>query len=286
MKIELIKRTLTGIAFVAILVLGIVLGPQYYAVLFAVITGLTTWEFCTLINNNRQCQINRVITTVASVYLFAAVGAFNANITGSEIFIPYLLTISYLLISELYFKDNNTLMNWAFTMMAQLYIALPFASLNALAFFGNPFAEKSVTYYPTIVLSIFIFLWSNDTGAYCFGSMLGRHKLFPRISPKKSWEGVIGGLITALAASQVVAVYSVVYPGDRLRDHLTFAGLALVVVAFGTWGDLVESLLKRRLGVKDSGNMLPGHGGMLDRFDSALLAIPAAVVYMCVLMMN
>lgn len=278
MNKNLIIRTLTGIGFIAVMVAGICCGPLWYALLFAVITALATWEFCGIVNDNLDCQVNRLITTVASTYLFGAVFAFNSNVTGSEIFIPYLVTIIYLLISELYFKDNNTLMNWAFTFMSQLYIALPFASLSTIAIYDE---NRTVIYMPVFVMSIFIFLWSNDTGAYCFGSMLGKNKLFPRISPNKSWEGVIGGAVVAVIASQVIAYlhYYDFNSKSVALNYAEWAGLALVVVIFGTWGDLVESLLKRKLGIKDSGNVLPGHGGMLDRFDSSLLAIPAAVVY-------
>ena len=143
-----------------------------------------------------------------------------------------------------------------------------------------------ITFNSLLPLSVFIFLWVNDTGAYCTGSLLGRHKLFPRISPAKSWEGSIGGAIFVLAAAYAIGYYDnmLVMDGDNSGRGLlsipAWLGLGLVVVIFGTWGDLVESLFKRTLGIKDSGNILPGHGGMLDRFDSSLLAIPAAVVYL------
>ena len=129
------------------------------------------------------------------------------------------------------------------------------------------------------LLSIFVFIWLSDTGAYCVGSLIGKHRLFERISPKKSWEGSIGGGIFSIASSLGFAHFFPFMPGWQ------WVGLAIVVVIFGTWGDLTESLMKRQLGIKDSGNILPGHGGMLDRFDSALMAIPAAVVYLYALTM-
>lgn len=152
-------------------------------------------------------------------------------------------------------------------MMSQLYIAVPFSIIPCLAFSNNGF----VWIYP---LAIFLFLWTNDTGAYCFGTLFGKHRLFERISPKKSWEGSIGGGVLSLVVASVVAYF------DQSLNLWQWLGFALVVVVFGTWGDLVESLLKRQLGIKDSGNILPGHGGMLDRFDSSLLAIPAVAVYL------
>ena len=283
MKSNLVIRTLTGVVFVLLLVGCIVFGPQTYALLFAVITGMTTWEFCTIVNKNANLQVNRLITTVAAVYFFFAVLGFNLNVMDAGIFVPYILTLLYLLISELYFDRENSIQNWAFSFMAQLYVALPFALLNTLSFIqvpGSEYGTPMLTYTWIFSLSIFIFLWSNDTGAYCFGSMLGRHRLFPRISPKKSWEGSIGGALVAVAASQIIASFSSDFNAqNEVINRFSWGGLALVVVVFGTWGDLVESLLKRKLGIKDSGKILPGHGGMLDRFDSSLLAIPASVIY-------
>ena len=130
-------------------------------------------------------------------------------------------------------------------------------------------------------LAVFVFLWINDTGAYLCGSLLGKHKLFPRISPGKSWEGSIGGGLLVVAIAVLIWYLTDQYGVNDLSLNVyEWAGLGLTVVIFGTWGDLVESLFKRTLGIKDSGNILPGHGGMLDRFDSSLLAIPAVVVYL------
>ncbi len=284
MKNNLIVRTITGIAFVVVLVGAIITGPMPFAVLFGLITGLTTWEFCTILNKNQNLQINRFITTVASVVFFLCILGYYLGLTGAGMFVPLFITIIYLLVSELYLNNPNPLQNWAFSMMALLYIALPFSLLGLLAIeirtvdgLGMPLA---VIYNWMLPLSIFIFLWTSDSGAYIFGSWLGKHRLFPRISPKKSWEGSIGGAVVALIASQIIAIWSKDFsPTSELLNRLGWAGLALVVVIFGTWGDLVESLLKRKLGIKDSGNILPGHGGMLDRFDSSLIAIPAATVY-------
>lgn len=270
---NLFVRTLTGIAFVALLVGCILWSHTSFTLLFTVITGLSVWEFCQIVNRRSDVQVNAMICTVTGVYLFVAVSGFCSNLTPSGVFIPYLLSIIYLLVSELYLKSSHALNNWAFTMMSQLYVALPFATLNVLAFQPESSYSMGIIYNSIIPLSVFVFLWASDSGAYCFGSLLGRHKLFPRISPNKSWEGSIGGGAVALSISQVFAHFE---PSLNAWEWL---GLALVVVIFGTWGDLVESLMKRQLQIKDSGNILPGHGGMLDRFDSSLLAIPAAVIY-------
>ena len=278
-----IVRTITGVLFVAVVVCSF-LRPQTMVLLFALITGLTIWEFTGLVNERENVTVNRLISTVAGVYFFFAVAGFSSDLTPSAVFIPYLVSIIYLMVAELYLKNEDPIHDWAYTMMAQLYIALPFSLLNTLAFHLTP--QGVVTYDAVLPLSVFVFLWMNDTGAYLCGSLLGKHKLFPRISPGKSWEGSIGGGILVIAIAVLVWYLTEQYQLNQLGlSALEWAGLGLTVVIFGTWGDLVESLFKRTLGIKDSGNILPGHGGMLDRFDSSLLAIPAAVVYLYTIML-
>ena len=285
-----IIRTITGVIFVAAIVASF-LRPEAMVLLFSIVTGLTIWEFTGLVNEREHVTVNRFICTVAGVYFFYAMTYFcsdlYAGVAKSVVFIPYLVTIVYLLIAELYLKQDDPIQDWAYTMLSQMYIALPFSLLNVLAFTAN--SSGMVAFNTLLPLSVFIFLWVNDTGAYCVGSLLGRHKLFPRISPGKSWEGSIGGAIFVLAAAYGIGWLDNMEIADAEHASPLFTGmlsipewlgLGLVVVIFGTWGDLVESLFKRTLGVKDSGNILPGHGGMLDRFDSSLLAIPAAVIYL------
>ena len=273
-----IVRAITGILFVAVLVCSF-LRPQAMVLLFALITGLTIWEFTGLVNERAGVTVNRLISTVAGVYFFFAMAGYTSELTPSAVFIPYLVSIVYLMVAELYLKNEDPIHDWAYMMMAQLYIALPFSLLNTLAFHTAP--QGFVAYDAVLPLSVFVFLWMNDTGAYLCGSLLGKHKLFPRISPGKSWEGSIGGGILVMAIAVLVWWLSDQYQLNQLGlSTIEWVGLGLTVVVFGTWGDLVESLFKRTLGIKDSGNILPGHGGMLDRFDSSLLAIPAAVVYL------
>ena len=278
-----IVRTITGVLFVAVLVCSF-LRPQAMVLLFSLITGLTILDFTGLVNDREKVTVNRLISTVAGVYFFFAVAGFSSDLTPSAVFIPYLVSIIYLMVAELYLKNEDPIHDWAYTMMAQLYIALPFSLLNTLAFHSTP--QGFVTYDAVLPLSVFVFLWMNDTGAYLCGSLLGKHKLFPRISPGKSWEGSIGGGILVMAVAVLVWYLTDQYQLNQLGlTAIEWAGLGLTVVIFGTWGDLVESLFKRTLGIKDSGNILPGHGGMLDRFDSSLLAIPAAVVYLYTIML-
>ena len=281
-----ITRTISAKLFVALMVAGF-LRPEGMIFLFALITGLTLWEFTGLVNNLKDVTVNRFITTAAGVYLFFAVAGFCSEMTPSAVFIPYLLTIIYLFVSELYTGNENAIHDWAYTMLSQMYIALPFSTINVLAFNAN--MNGSISFNALLPLSVFIFLWINDAGAYCVGSLLGKHKLFPRISPAKSWEGSIGGgVLVLLVATLIWSITNMEEPlwgtmnlqtDESAWDLPKWLGLGLIVVVCGTWGDLVESLFKRTLGIKDSGSIMPGHGGMLDRFDSSLMAIPAAVVY-------
>lgn len=279
MKSNFLKRTITGVLFVVILVGCTVFSPISFATLFALICVLAVREFGHLMNQSGQVEINKNITALAGAYFFLAMAAFCTQATDAKVFLPYILLLLYVMITELYLKKANPLGNWAFSMLSQLYIALPFALLNVLAFHNDPYnpASSSVSYNPILPLSVFVFLWLSDTGAYCVGSLIGKHRLFERISPKKSWEGSIGGGVVSIASSLVFANF---FP---FLSVIEWMGLALTVVVFGTWGDLTESLMKRQLGIKDSGNILPGHGGILDRFDSALMAIPAAVIYLYIL---
>lgn len=274
---NLVVRALTGIVFVALLVGCTLWSPISFTVLFAVVTGLTVWEFSTNVNLHAGASVNRLINTVAAIYLFLAFAGYCADYVPSRAFVPYIISIIYLLISELYLQKPNPLKNWAYAFASQIYVALAFSMLCVLAFQYDPM-NNTTHFEPLFPLSVFIFLWTSDTGAYLCGSMLHKRfpaKLFERISPNKSWVGSIGGGVLCVVVALVLAHF---FP-EKL-DLVHWVGLGLTVCVFGTWGDLVESLFKRQLGVKDSGHILPGHGGMLDRFDSSLLAIPAAVLYL------
>lgn len=273
MKSNFLQRAITGVIFVAVLVGCILGGPISFTILFALISALTINEFGNIVNRMEHTRMNKPISILAGLFLFLCFGYIGVVPGANEIFIPYLFLILYLFISELYKKQSNPLNNWAYAMMSQIYIALSFALLNVLAYHSS--ATESVSQYnPILPLSIFIFNWVNDTGAYCTGMLFGKHRLFERISPKKSWEGSIGGAVFSIIAAIVMAHFF------TFLSTGVWIGLGLTVVVFGTWGDLTESLMKRTLGIKDSGNILPGHGGMLDRFDSTLMAVPAAVVYL------
>lgn len=270
---NLIMRSLTGVVFVAVLVGGLLHSALSFTMLFVAVTALAVWEFATNVNRHYGAQVNVLINTVSGIYFFWAFTAYCQGWQNFSVFVPYLLSLIYLPISELYLEQKDPLRNWSLAFASQIYVVLPFALLAVLGYTYS----KTGTYSGILPLSVFVFLWASDTGAYCVGSLLGKYvpyKLFPRISPNKSWVGSIGGGLLTIV---VAAVFS------HFTDVMSlwhWIGLGLTICVFGTWGDLVESMFKRQLGIKDSGRILPGHGGMLDRFDSALLAIPAAVLYM------
>ena len=166
-----IIRAITGIFFVAAIVVSFI-NPLAMAFLFAIVTGLTIWEFTGLVNERDGVDTNRLICTVAGVYFFIAVIGFCSELTPSTVFIPYLITVVYLMITELYAKNPDPIHTWAYTMMSQMYIALPFSMLGVLAFRGS---HEGVVYSWVAPLSVFVFLWINDTGAYLCGSLLGKH---------------------------------------------------------------------------------------------------------------
>lgn len=273
----LITRTITAVFFVAALIGCMVWSEISFTLFFALVAGLGVWEFSANVNRHAGASVNAFISAAAAVALVLAVAQCSTNSPNYASFLPFVGTLLYLIVSELYRREENPLKNWAFSFAAQLYIALPLAMLSFLAYrFDKSAGEVVFDWF--LPLSIFFFLWSSDSGAYLVGSALSRYfpaKLFPRISPGKSWVGSIGGGLLTLIVAAVLWHFR-----PELLNLPQWLGLGLVVCVFGTWGDLVESLFKRQLGIKDSGNLLPGHGGILDRFDSALLAIPAAVIYL------
>ncbi len=174
---------------------------------------------------------------------------------------------------QLYIKSDSPLSDLSKSMMTQLYIGLPLGMMTLIGSWVSL----------SIVFTIFLMIWINDTGAFLVGSTLGKHRLFERVSPKKSWEGFFGGLLFNMIAGCLFFKYGRDFFGLDSMTLWESIGLGIIVTIFGTWGDLIESMIKRNLQIKDSGNIIPGHGGILDRIDSLLLVMPASFVYMCIL---
>ena len=266
---NIVVRILAGAVFVGLLLGGILVNEYTFLIIFSLITALSLYEFYGLIEKDAKVPIVRALNVLGGFFLF--LGGFyycthNASVTA---FIPYIVYLLVLFISELYLKREDSVKSLAYSLMGQVYIAVPFALTSCLAY-----AYQFGSYHFVYILALLVFIWVNDSFAYLTGMAFGKHRLFERISPKKSWEGFIGGAVVSVASSLIFAHF---YPNLSIPAWL---GFATVTVVFGTWGDLFESLIKRTLGVKDSGNMIPGHGGILDRFDSTILAIPAVFIYL------
>lgn len=261
-----LQRTITGILFVLAIVIGLLWNPLAYMTIFAIVILLGTYEFIRML---RAVDVNVrlfwAITIGLSLYL-GSFGFFYADMPSQWMVIIVPL-VGGAFLSELYLNNKNSLLNIATTLVTPLYVALPFAFLHHLAFFGGK-------YNPNMLIGFFLLVWANDSGAYITGSLWGRHKLFPSVSPAKSWEGAVGGFLITI----LVSIASFYYLGIlSLKDWIVVGGLVGVL---GTYGDLIESMLKRSVNVKDSGKVFPGHGGVLDRFDGVFFSAPAVSCYL------
>ncbi len=285
---DLLIRTISGIAFIIIIIGAILWSPvSYVAIMCLILTGMM-YEFLSIsLKGSRMAGTILTIATGIAIFLFL----FFINGYGMQplYLILSLIPVLFIFISGLYVKEynihkeirtpegeirmeDNGYERSPFLLSSLLYIAVPLSMCNLIVF------DPEGNYSGTLLLSLFIILWAADVGAYCFGTLFGQkngHRLFPSVSPKKSWEGFWGGLLCAILAGIILN-----YTGLLYITLLHSIILALLIGIFGVFGDLVESQLKRNFGVKDSGRIMPGHGGMLDRFDGALLAFPIAVIYL------
>ncbi len=267
---NLIIRTLTGLAVVGV-VLGSILYNEYtFAFLFALILILGLHEFYQLFKNSLVTP-HRLAGYVLGLAVFWVLLAIAASILEPV----WLLAVPVLLLvvfgAELSRAKEYPAGNIAITVFGALYLALPLGLAGFLVF---PEEIGITEYTPHILVALLSFIWIYDSGAYLFGVSFGRHRLFERISPKKSWEGALGGAVFTMAASRSAWYF---IPEIAWRHWLA---ISILVVISATFGDLSESMLKRASGVKDSGNILPGHGGILDRFDSLLFVVPVVVFYL------
>lgn len=262
-------RIIAGAVFVGLLLGGILINEYSFCIILALITVLSLFEFYGLVEKSAKIPVTRVWNMLGGFFLF--IGIFYYYVSGSAImaFVTYTIYLLVLFISELYLKRSDPIRSLSYSLLGQIYIALPFSLTNYLVF-----AYEPGSYHYVYIMALLIFIWVNDSFAYLTGMTFGKHRLFERISPKKSWEGFIGGMVVSMGTSLIFAHF---FPNLSV---LAWLGFAAVTIIFGTWGDLFESLIKRTLGVKDSGNMIPGHGGILDRFDSTILAIPAVCLYL------
>jgi phosphatidate cytidylyltransferase len=267
---KLLTRSLTGVVLVLVMLAAIVVSELTYALLFMLILIGATIEFNGLFKQS---------TVKPNIWLnnFVSVGIFAASffVAKGLLEIKYLLVVFPLCLTimaaEMYRKKEKPVENIAATIFSNVYLAIPLSLINFLVF---PEISGEQNYSPNLLIAIFALIWIYDSGAYLFGVSIGRHRLFERISPKKSWEGAIGGTLTAVIASYFIAGY---IPEIKLIHWIV---MSILLVVSSTFGDLTESMFKRYFNIKDSGNILPGHGGVLDRFDSLFFASPVIFTYL------
>ncbi|MBK7129865.1 MAG: phosphatidate cytidylyltransferase [Crocinitomicaceae bacterium] len=259
-----LQRAITGTLFVIVLIGAILLGGWYMHGLFGLIVVLGLWEFFSLFKAT-DIKPQKILGTFigTAIYFLVLLSWYFGEIMMVPLIGLLFLFFMVTAISELFRKTTRPFENVSITLVATLYIVLPFVLLNVYSF--EHVLEVETLIWPP--LSIFILIWCNDTFAYLTGRLLGKHKLFERISPKKTWEGFIGGVAFAVLAGILLA-YFLEWSYSKMITY------GIVVGVIGTAGDLVESMLKRNVGVKDSGTILPGHGGILDRFDAVLFVVP------------
>ena len=272
-------RLISGTIYVALIVLVLVLSMVWGLwILLSVFAVSGIIEFNRLTGVNRPYIFRIVLDCAAAVWLLYATAQYGMAIShGIGIFLPYLLYLLYVVCRSTFLPHQAMLPSLGNSIIGQLYIAVPLALTIRLTLVVDPFSSMT-QYNGLLLLAIFIFIWVNDTGAYLVGSRWGKRRLAPNISPKKSVEGSIGGLILVLLSAVILRL--LLFPE---LSWLRILLIATVVAVFGTIGDLFESSLKRQAGVKDSGKLIPGHGGILDRIDSLLLAVPAVYLLLAFL---
>lgn len=269
---NLFTRAWAGAVLVLVIVGAVLLGEHSAAILFILLSAALSYEFHHLTNvagvsvNPLTAAIGSSLLSATTYFLFAFGFDFQ---TIAPIIAVYPIYIMSILAAELWRKCELPLENMAYIALGQLYIAVPMALMSCMSLHISQW----------VILSVFVFIWVNDSLAYLTGSLFGRHKLFERISPKKSWEGFVGGNVSALLAAFGFACF------DHQLLLWQWLVLAEIIVIFGTIGDFIESLIKRSLHVKDSGNAIPGHGGWLDRFDSFIFAAPPVVLFLFIILL-
>jgi phosphatidate cytidylyltransferase len=269
---NLITRTITGAVFVALIIGSLIAHPFAFAGIIFIIMIAGLLEFFRLANQNEiYPQKFPILITGTVLFIIPSLVALELISSLYLAFLPILIMVFF--VTEFFRNKPNTLQNIAFSVLPMIYISVPLAMLVCLA---SPLVTGNHPHWH-IAFGFFIILWSDDTFAYLTGILIGKHKLFEKISPKKTWEGSIGGLIFSLIAAYILSLLF------TELNTLQWLGAALIIAVTGTLGDLSESLLKRKFNVKDSGTLLPGHGGVLDRFDSVLFSAPALFCYLLLL---
>lgn len=268
-----VKRTLSGIGFVAIMLAALLTNKFIYGTVMLLSLVIMMREFLKMTCGS-EYRYSQILSIFSGVTLFMLTYLFKGFHFPGRFVILAFVPVFIVMINSLYVKDKSRFDKFANLYTAMLYIAIPWSILNFAVF------DNESNFNGLLLLSFFAIVWGSDVGAYIFGITLGQKygkKLFPSISPKKSWIGFWGGMFLA-----VVVAIALHYAGMLPFSILHCVILAILIDVAGVYGDLIESQWKRHYEVKDSGNIIPGHGGLLDRFDSALIAIPVGVIYLVV----
>ncbi|MEN8115963.1 MAG: phosphatidate cytidylyltransferase [Bacteroidota bacterium] len=267
---DLLKRSVTGIIFILVMLGGTILHPFVFAVLFAALLFFTQFEFYSLVEK-AGLKPAKWAGTISGVLLFLTEFGVATGFLPRQFGFAFIPVIIFLFLNELFSSNDKILRNNSITLLGFVYVAMPFSLIN---FIVHSSVEGQNKFYPWILVGIFFIIWVYDSVAYLAGSAFGKHKIYEKISPGKSWEGLIAGAVFAVIMGIVNAVLF------QALSMVSWIVIALLTVIFGTLGDFFESKIKRETGVKDSGNIMPGHGGFLDRFDSLLFAIPAIFIWL------
>ena len=268
---KLITRAITGIVLVLVMLTAIFASSYSYAILFLVILIASTHEFTNLFKES-EVRPNSYFSYLVSICLFVVTFLIAKGVIEVRYFLGLLPFFLMIMAAELYRKQSKPVENIAVTIFGIIYLAIPLSLINFLVF--PEILSSTNAYTPKLLIALFSLIWIYDSGAYLVGVSIGKHRLFERISPKKSWEGAIGGTLIAITASYFISGF---IPEIKLIHWIV---ISILTVVSATFGDLTESMFKRYFGIKDSGNILPGHGGVLDRFDSLFFAAPVFVVYL------
>jgi len=278
-KRALLQRLSTAIFFVVVMIGGLYGGRYSFVALFGVITILSLWEYLSMVLE-RYTKRDRIRMLLGlgfgmTPYILAVILQLNLIQSGSDNFIIFtsILFFPFVFLAfvyELFSASKQPFINMGLIVLGMVYIGAPFALLGFIAFDGDRF-------YANTVFGLLLMTWANDTGGYIVGSKFGKHRPMPKVSPKKTWEGYGGGILITLLLSLILGY---VFSGREDLGVGDWIVLGLIVTIFGSIGDLVESMLKRSVKTKDSGNILPGHGGILDRFDAFIFLLPFAAAYL------
>ena len=277
---NLVLRSITGVLFVATIILCISWNKYSAGLLFLFFSTLGTVEFYQILNKKELSNNTKYGPFVNVVVYSLLTLAFIEIIDYRFLFliVPLLLI---LVVQELFMKDTIPYQNISSTLFGILYITLPFAALNYISFNEEFYSKIGLSGNWSLLTGFFIILWTSDSMAYLVGRKFGKHKLFPRVSPGKTWEGFIGGVVFAVIAGYIYSLVTKDVQADStINASLHWIIMSLIISVFGMLGDLSESLLKRSGGVKDSGSLLPGHGGVLDRFDGIFFSSPIILTYL------